>query len=66
MKQTISHKFVKPYDRQRAKEDLALIIMDYFNPLEEQEHPLTFCSGIDICFYASPDCLYQKKSCYYE
>lgn len=65
MKHTISHKFIRPYDRQKAKEDLALIVMDYFNQLEE-EHPLTFCAGLDICFYATADCLYGRKKCYYE
>jgi len=65
MQQTTSHKFVKPYNRSRAKQDLRNIVMDYFNN-QQQEHPLLFCAGIDICYYANLDCMYQKRSCYYE
>jgi len=65
MKQIISHKFVRPYSRSKAKENLRNIVMDYFNNNHQEEHPQLFCAGIYICYYAAADCLYQKKRCYY-
>ena len=65
MKQNTSHKFVKPYDRQQSKQDLVIMVNDYFNN-HQQEHALLFCSGLEICSYAAQDCMYSKKKCYYE
>jgi len=53
-----------PYNRKQNKKQLQEMVLDYFN--EEQEHPLTFCGGMNICFYATANCLYGKKSCYFD
>jgi len=60
------HSRLMPYDRQRAKQDLSAMVMDYFNNNHQEEHPLTFCLGLDICAYADLNCLYKLKGCYYE
>jgi len=66
MNPPISHKFVRPYNRQKAKENLTAMVMDYFNDNNQQEHPLNFCAGIYICAYASANCQYGMKKCYFE
>lgn len=62
----ISHRFnLKPhYDRQKEKEETTNTIDDYFT--QEQQHELLFCSGLEVCFYATQDCMYLKKKCYFE
>jgi hypothetical protein len=55
-----------PYNRQDNKKDLVEQVLEYFSDNGEQQRPLTFCSGLNICFYATANCLYGKKSCYYE
>jgi len=54
-----------PYNRIDNKKDLVEQVLEYFNN-EQQEHPLTFCSGLKNCFYATANCLYGIKKCYYE
>jgi len=66
MNPKISHKFVKPYNRAKSKGDLRQIVLDYFNQKQEQQHPLLFCAGLENCFYAEQNCLYEKKRCYCE
>jgi len=58
-------RLVRPYNRQQNKQELTVIVDDYFNNHQE-EHPLLFCAGLDVCCYATANCLYKKKSCYYE
>lgn len=53
----------QPYNRQGLKEELSLIVDNYFSNYQE-EHPLLFCSDLDVCYYATADCLYHKKRCY--
>ena len=59
------HTRLMPYDRKQSQKDLTIMVDDYFKK-EQEEHPLLFCAGLEICSYATHDCMYSKKKCYYE
>jgi len=54
----------KPLEKKLAQNEIDAAILEMQK--EPMRHPLNFCEAVEYCKYASTNCLYGQKKCWYE